>query len=209
MNGKLLQFPSAGQAVQPAACLAEPAAGSNLSDEALVSACGTGDNAALGELFDRFHQIIYRFLSRYLGPRNQDIDDLVQMTFLEARRAAPRFRKESAVKSWIVGIAVNVARHYLRSETRRRALLRSGELRQGFIDGTPESTTAHNEFLKQLQKSILDLPEHLRTVFVICELEGVPGAEAARLLNLREGTLWRRLHDARKIIRQCIERGTA
>lgn len=209
MNGKLLRFPPAGQVVQAAARPAETAAGSRLSDEALVVACGTGDSAALGELFDRFHQTVYRFLSRYLGPRSPDLDDLVQMTFLEARRAALRFRKESAVKSWLIGIAVNVARHYLRSETRRRALLRSSELPYGSIEGTPESTTAHNELLQRLQQSILDLPEHLRTVFVICELEGVSGVEAARLLNLREGTLWRRLHDARKLIRQCIERGTA
>lgn len=209
MNGKLLRFPPSDPAVQAAASPVEPAAGSNLSDEALVSACGTGDSAALGELFDRFHQTVYRFLSRYLGPRNPDIDDLVQITFLEARRAAPRFRKESAVKSWIVGIALNVARHYVRSETRRRAFLRSGELHQDSMGGTPESTTAHNEFLQRLQQSILELPEHLRTVFVICELEGVSGTEAARLLNLREGTLWRRLHDARKLIRKCFERGTA
>lgn len=207
MNGKLLRFPSARPPVAAAARPAEPAAGSSLSDEALVVACGTGDSAALGELFDRFHQTVYRFLSRYIGPRSPDIDDLVQMTFLEARRAAPRFRKESAVKSWLMGIAINVARHYLRSETRRRALLRSGELGRDASDGTPESATAHNEFLLRLQQSILDLPEHLRTVFVLCELEGVPGTEAARLLNLREGTLWRRLHDARARIRQCFERG--
>ena len=74
MNGKLLRFPPAGQAVPAAARPAEPAAGSSLSDEALVVACGIGDSAALGELFDRLHQTVYRFLSRYLGPRNPDID---------------------------------------------------------------------------------------------------------------------------------------
>jgi RNA polymerase sigma-70 factor (ECF subfamily) len=108
-----------------------------------------------------------------------------------------------------VGIAVNVARHYLRSETRRRAMLRRDELRPVPADGTPESATARNEVLQRLQQSILDLPEHLRTAFVMCELEGISGPEAARLLNLREGTLWRRLHDARKSIRQCFERGNA
>ena len=104
--------------------------------------------------------------------------------------------------------AVNAARHYLRSETRRRALQRSGELRPSYADGTPESKTAHSEFLQRLQQSILELPEHLRAAFVMCELEGVPGTEAARLLGIREGTLWRRLHDARKLIRQGFERGT-
>lgn len=207
MNGKLLRFPTAG-AVAKESAPNEPPGGSGLSAEALVVACGTGDSAALGELFDRFHQTVYRFLSRYLGPRNPDLDDLVQATFLEVRRAASRFRKESAVNSWIVGIAVNVARHYLRSETRRRALQRSSELLPTYADGTPESKTAHREFLQRLQQAILELPEHLRAAFVMCELEGVPGTEAARLLSVREGTLWRRLHDARKLIRQGFERGT-
>lgn len=209
MNGKLLRFPPAASAASAAAAPPIPSGGSSLSAEALVGACGTGDSAALGELFDRFHQTVYRFLSRYLGPRNPDIDDLVQATFLEVMRAAPRFRKESTVNSWIVGIAVNVARHYLRTETRRRTLLRSDELRPGSVDGTPESKTAQNELLQRLQQSILELPEHLRTAFVMCELEGVSGTEAARLLSVREGTLWRRLHDARKLIRKCFERGSA
>lgn len=207
MTGKLLHFPPAGVAAKESVA-AEPPGGSGLSAESLVVACGTGDSAALGELFDRFHQTVYRFLSRYLGPRNPDLDDLVQATFLEVRRAAPRFRKESAVNSWIVGIAVNVARHYLRSETRRRAALRSSELQPTCADGTPESKTAHSEFLQRLQQSILELPEHLRAAFVMCELEGVPGTEAARLLSVREGTLYRRLHDARKLIRQAFERGS-
>ena len=173
MNGKLLRFTPAGAADKDSVD-SEPPGGRGLSAEALVVACGTGDSAALGELFDRYHQTVYRFLSRYLGPRNPDLDDLVQATFLEVRRAAPRFRKESSVNSWIVGIAVNVARHYLRSETRRRALLRNSELRPTCADGTPESKTAHSEFLQRLQQSILDLPEHLRAAFVMCELEGVP-----------------------------------
>jgi len=209
MNGKLLRFPPPSSAAPVAAVAPDPAAGSSLSDESLVVACGNGDNAALGELFDRLHQTVYRFLSRYLGPSNPDIDDLVQATFLELRRAAPRFRKEAPVNRWILGIAINVVRHYLRSEKRRRTMLRSDDLRQGQEVGSPESMTAKNECLQRLQETILELPEHLKTAFVMCELEGVSGAEAARLLNLREGTLWRRLHDARKLIRKCFERGTA
>ena len=108
MNGKLLRFPPAAAAAKGTAAT-EPPSGSGLSAEALVVACGTGDSAALGELFDRFHQTVYRFLSRYLGPRNPDLDDLVQATFLEVRRAASRFRKESSVNSWIVGIASRAA----------------------------------------------------------------------------------------------------
>lgn len=204
MKGKLLRFPPAGSA----AAQEDPASGSSLSSEALVVACGTGDRAALGELFDRFHQTVYRFLSRYLRLNNPDLDDLVQAVFLEVMRAAPRFRSDSAVSSWILGIAVNVARHYVRSEARRNAFLRREDLGSAHPSTTPEALTERAEFLRRIQQAILDLPEHLRAPFVMCEVEGIGGSEAARILNLREGTLWRRLHDARKLIRQSIEGGT-
>ena len=63
-----------------------------MSDEALLAACGTGDASALGALFDRFHQAVYRFAARL--PMTDDLarDDLVQATFLEIRRAATRAR---------------------------------------------------------------------------------------------------------------------
>ena len=91
-----------------------------MSDEALLAACGTGDAPALGALFDRFHQAVYRFASRLAVTDDLARDDLVQATFLEVQRAAPSFRGTSSVKTWILGIAANIARHTLRAERRRR-----------------------------------------------------------------------------------------
>jgi len=92
-----------------------------MSDEALVAACGTGDAPALGALFDRFHTAVYRFAARLAMTDDLARDDLVQATFLEVRRAAPAFRGTSSVKTWILGISANIARHTLRAERRRRA----------------------------------------------------------------------------------------
>jgi len=60
----------------------------------------------------------------------------------------------------------------------------------------------------QLLAAALDrLPHDLRTVYVLCDLEDLPGVEAARVLGLRDGTLWRRLHEARRALREAIEGG--
>ena len=57
-----------------------------LSDEALLAACSTGDSAALGALFDRFHVAVYRVAGRFPLTVDAMRDDLVQATFLEVRR---------------------------------------------------------------------------------------------------------------------------
>src|SRR5512134_846521 len=94
-----------------------------LSDEALVSAAGSGDSAALGALFDRFSGDLYRFVARIAGAYAADLDDLVQASFLEAYRGSARFTRRSSVKTWLFGIAVNVVRHHHRGEGRRVATL--------------------------------------------------------------------------------------
>jgi len=91
-----------------------------MSDEALLAACGTGDGAALGALFDRFSTAVYRFAARLATTDDLARDDVVQATFLEVRRTAHTFRGTSSVKTWILGVAANVARHTLRTERRRR-----------------------------------------------------------------------------------------
>jgi RNA polymerase sigma factor (sigma-70 family) len=88
--------------------------------------CANGNPEALGELFDRHHLTVYRLVGRLCWSDCRDVDDLVQATFVEVQRAARGFRGGSAVKTWILGIAANVARHHVRSESRQRALL--GEL---------------------------------------------------------------------------------
>jgi RNA polymerase sigma-70 factor (ECF subfamily) len=179
-----------------------------MSDDALVAACGVGETAALGALFDRHHRDVYRFLSRLATTNADDVDDLVQTTFLEAWRSARRFRRNGAVRSWIYGIAVNVARHYVRGEVRRRAA------HQGFADcerahaASPASKAEHRELVTRIEVALRELPHDQRVAFVMCDLEGIAGVDAARALGIRRGTMWRRLHDARKALRSVLAGST-
>jgi RNA polymerase sigma factor (sigma-70 family) len=176
-----------------------------LSDEALLAACGVGDTAALGALFDRHHEAIYRLISRLLRTEPAAIDDLVQQTFLELWRSAKKFSGHGAVRSWMFGIAANTVRHHIRGAVRRRAALAE-------VPAPPAAGTPHDAALRAQQVHRLialeALPDDLRVVYVMCDLEEVPGVEAARVLGLRSGTLWRRLHEARRALREAIEGGT-
>ena len=93
-----------------------------LTDEALVAASATGDPAALAALFRRHRGAVVRFLSRLVGVDSRDVDDLVQATFIAVSRAAASYARASSVKTWLFGIASNVAGKHVRGEVRRRAL---------------------------------------------------------------------------------------
>jgi RNA polymerase sigma-70 factor (ECF subfamily) len=179
-----------------------------MSDEALLAATATGDLAALDALFERFHLAVYRFLGRLAAADETARDDLVQATFLEARRAARRFRGGSSVKTWILGIAANLARHHLRGERRRR------EKHARYADGLhlvserPDEHVERRELLRDLEDAIARLPHDQQVAFILCDLEELSGVEVARGLGVPQGTVWRRLHVARKALRAAVEKAT-
>lgn len=172
-----------------------------LSDDALLAACGTGDGVALGALFDRFHVAVYRVAGRFPLVDDSARDDIVQATFLEVRRVAQSYRGTASVKAWILGIAANVARRAYRGEQRRR-------VRQAKYLAVPEAPVlgledqvSRRQLLARVQAAIGELSHDQQVAFVLCDLEQLPCTDVARALGVPEGTLARRLHDARKAMR--------
>lgn len=176
-----------------------------LSDEALLAACGVGDAAALGELFDRHHEAIYRLVSRLLRTDPSEIDDLVQTTFLTVWHSAARFAGRGSVKSFLFGVAANTVRRHIRNTRRRRTLLASWL--PPVHAAAPDDAVAQAQQVGQLAAALDGLPHDLRVAYVLCDLEDIPGVEVARLLDIRPGTLWRRLHEARRALRSAIDGG--
>ena len=78
---------------------------------------------ALEELFHRHGPQVNRILGRLGHVDRRDLEDLVQVTFIEVHRSARRFGGRSAVGTWILSVALNVARHHARSESRRRTAM--------------------------------------------------------------------------------------
>jgi RNA polymerase sigma-70 factor (ECF subfamily) len=179
----------------------------DLSDEGLIAAVGAGDVAALGALFDRHGRMVHRFAGRF--PMIDDVgrDDLVQATFLEIRRAARTFRGTSSAKTWILGVAANVARLALRSERRHRARDARYLEQPKAAPVRPDEHVEQRELLARVDAALSRLPHDQQIAFVLCDLEQLPGVEVAKTLRVPEGTLWRRLHEARKALRAALERG--
>jgi len=176
----------------------------HLGDEALVAACGVGDPAALGALYDRHHEAVARFVSRLSGAGTDDVDDLVHDTFLAAYSAAPRFRGGSAVRTWLLGIASNVVRHSVRSHGRRASLANAFQRVAPVPVATPDEGASTSELRAAVARAIDALPHDLRAVFVLCDLEELPCAEVAQALRVPEGTVFRRRHEARRALRESL-----
>src|SRR4051794_5846528 len=178
-----------------------------LPDEAVIAAAAAGDNRALEELFQRHGDTVHRILSRLRTIDRRDLDDVVQTTFIEVSRSAHGFDGRATVGTWIIGIAMNVARHHARGEVRRRAAVSAiAEMPAASVSPSPYEQASRRQLLARLASAFEELPDDLRAVFTLCDLEGIRGVEVARILDVPEGTVWRRLHDARGRLRERIDR---
>src|SRR5262249_47510597 len=122
-------------------------------------------------------------------------------TFVRAFQSADRFYGKSA-RSWLYGIAANVVREHARKEIRRKRAM------SVVAEELPRATQARDaHLLARLPDAIAALPHELRAVFVIVDLEGEKGSDAAAALGIPEGTLWRRLFQARTALRKAIDGG--
>lgn len=171
-------------------------------DLELIRACAT-DRAACATLFERHVDAVHRFIARMAAADASSVDDLVQATFVAAFRAAATFRGDAEVRSWLLGIATNMVRGHARSEIRRKAAL-------ALVDttGVVEAASAQAEraqLIARLEAALPALPHDLRVAFVLIDLEGMRGVDAAAIVGVPAGTMWRRLHEARLALRAALE----
>jgi RNA polymerase sigma-70 factor (ECF subfamily) len=131
--------------------------------------------------------------------RDADLLDLTQNVFVIVHRQLPGFEGRSELTTWLYAICRRVARDYLRSAPVRREVL--VDVREIGQRGAVREGTVHrldSRELSQLLESILSkIPEKLREVFVMFEVDELSGDEIARLLDIPVGTVRSRLRLAR------------
>jgi len=172
------------------------------SPSALVSSSATeAHERQLGlSDFRRFYgdhvEFVRRVVARLWGPGG-DIDDAVQEVFLVALRKRASFAGRSAPSTWLYAIAQRVvmaARR--RARVRRFFGLHLVESHPG--PETPHQIFEHRESSEHLYRLLERISDKKRTVFVLFELEGLPGEEIAKIVGCPLKTVWTRLHHARR-----------
>jgi RNA polymerase sigma-70 factor (ECF subfamily) len=128
------------------------------------------------------------------------VDDLVQETFLAVFRSAASYADGASVKTWLFAVGANVARDRVRKASRLSLLrARFARWQSGVESRGPERLMQQTEAVRALAAAMAELPADLRTAFVMCDVEQLPGVEVAAALELPTGTLYRRLRGEKRI----------
>ncbi len=181
--------------------------GKRVTDAELVKRVQAGDNTAFDALVLKYQNKIVNLVSRYVHDPHASLD-VAQEAFIKAYRGLSNFRGDSAFYTWMYRIAINTAKNYLVSQTRKspdneieseEAEQLSGE--SALKDyGSPEREALSVEIHANIMEAIAALPEDLRTAINLRELEGMSYEEIARAMDCPIGTVRSRIFRAREAI---------
>ncbi len=182
--------------------------------EALVERAREGDREAFGQLVDEYKDKIYNYVARMLNDPYQ-AEDVTQEAFLRAYKSLPRFRGASSFHTWLYRIASNLAIDVVRKRKRSEPAFSldeplesdDGEYEREIPDetGGPEERTSTRETRVAVRRAIMDLPEKLRDVMILYELQGETYEDIADILDVPLGTVKSRLFNARNRLKESLE----
>lgn len=176
------------------------------TDLQLVRKVRNGDRAAFDLLVVKYQSRVASIISRYIYD-SQEVMDLTQETFIKAYRAIERFRGDSAFYTWLYRIAVNTAKNYLESRSRRHQGSADSAEAENYDDGrrlrdiaSPERLLQREQLQNELSNAIAALPEELRSAFLLREYDGLSYEDIARILECPIGTVRSRIFRARDAV---------
>ena len=166
---------------------------SNQRDRALVKAVGRSNERALLTLYERHARLLATRLSRR-GATPEEIEEIIQETFLVVWRRASSYRRDGVVGAWLWGIAQRQYAQLIRREVGYR---RPAPIHRASED--PESTWIDHISAEQL---LADLDPPLRSTVEAVAIKGMSVADAAEHLGVPEGTIKSRMHRVRRLINE-------
>ena len=182
----------------------------------LVTAAKAGDKEAFSRLVEAYQDRIYGYLSRMLSDPDE-AEDVAQEVFVRAYRSLGKFRGASSFHTWLYRIASNlaidVARRRKRQDNSVYSLDASVEVGEDEYDrdipddsGAPDQLTEQREVREIVRQVVDELPEKLRDVVILYELQGESYEDIASILDVPLGTVKSRLFNARGQLKKKLQR---
>ncbi|HTM58070.1 MAG TPA: sigma-70 family RNA polymerase sigma factor [Candidatus Udaeobacter sp.] len=183
------------------------------TDEELVRIAQAGDTRGFDELVVRYRDKVYRLSFKILR-HEDDASEALQEAFLSAYKGLGKFKSESTFSTWLYRIATNAA---LMKYRRRRDGHVSLEQSQSSAEDAeplqlqdwsalPVDDLLNDELRRVMQQGVDRLPEDLRTVFLLRDVEERSNAEVSQILDLSVAAVKSRLHRARLALRGHLNR---
>jgi len=178
-------------------------------DQELVRRVQQGNKAAFDQLVIKYQHKIVHLVNRYVKDPSE-AQDVAQDTFIKAYKALGDFRGDSAFYTWLYRIAINTAKNYLLSRSRRytdyeievqdaEQVENAPQLKD--IE-TPESLLMNDQIVQVIKSAIEKLPEEMRIAITLREFEGMSYEEIAEAMDCPIGTVRSRIFRAREAIDQ-------
>ncbi|MEZ5915039.1 MAG: RNA polymerase sigma factor [Parvularculaceae bacterium] len=183
-----------------------------MDDRALAACAARRDPAAIRLITTRNNQRLFR-TAWSVARQHADAEELVQEAYLKAFQSIGQFAGDSSLSTWLTRITLNTALDRKRASARRRAELISNDVAMldeyrsrmsGAGAGTPESALMNSELSALLKAAVAGLPDGLRSVFVLREIEGMSSRETSAVLGVAEALVNTRLMRARKKLRDAL-----
>jgi RNA polymerase sigma-70 factor, ECF subfamily len=160
------------------------------------------------QVHERHGEFVWRTLHR-MGVRAPHVEDVYQEVFLVVHRRLRTFTGQSAMTTWLYEICFRVAAGYRRKAHFRREELMPDWSRMESVSSeapSPERQLATARQAKQLEQILDVIPLEYRVVFVMFEIEGLSSEQIAASLGIPVGTVYSRLHRARKHFARALSR---
>lgn len=173
----------------------------------LLARAARRDMQAWAQLYQQHHAAVYRRL-RFLTGRASVAEDLSQECFVQAMVKLHQLRDPAKFPMWLSGIALNLARnHWRKTRNSDRAYDGFQRLHDIALSQRPgvEERLAEHRRLSAIYQQLEELPEHLRTVFILRDIEGLSAKEIAEILEISVSNVGARASRARAQIRQALE----
>lgn len=160
------------------------------------------------QIIHEYGDDIYRFCFHLTGSRDE-ADDLYQDTFVKAIQLRHKLDRSGNIKSYLMGISVNLWKNRVKKETRRRELIpeisyEDAQWQVG-VQSDPLRAVVDQEAGQDVMAAVAGLPDKQRVVVLLHYTQDYPTGEIARILHIPRGTVLSRLAKARQNIRSYLE----
>jgi RNA polymerase sigma-70 factor, ECF subfamily len=173
----------------------------------LISRCQEGDQEALKQIFDLYHNKVYRVAYGVLRHREEALD-IVQEVFIKLFRSIRDFKRESRLSTYLYRMTVNTAIDHLRKMGKARvSSLDEEEAIQPAEEPErrPDRIFLYKELEGKVNEALNKLPVDQRTAMVLREVEGLSYQEIAETMKSSIGTVMSRLHYGRKRMQELLK----
>lgn len=185
-----------------------------------IERAARGDSDAFADIVAQYEHFVYNTAASVIknaGLSPDLAEDVAQEAFIKAWRALSDFRGESSVSTWLYRITVNAARDAVRSHARGSTVSMTREdddfdtsewdLPVTSGDTVPEDALEHAEVIRGVRRAIEMLPEDMRRIVILRDIDELPYEDIAEILGIELGTVKSRLNRGREKLKKILEDG--